>query len=141
MTIPTPTLVTEDTTHPAAEALIDRWEQDAACRNIDPAVFFPERGDKGRTHVATAKNICASCPVTGACLDAHIDEKFGVWGGLTESERRRERRRRGGLAGTTRGAINHGTKGGHRAHLRRGEAACPECAEAARVAKRARKRQ
>ena len=58
----------------------------------DADLFFPERGASTRR----AKAICDGCPVRGECLDyalAH-GEKFGIWGGLSERERRRVRRER-----------------------------------------------
>ena len=68
------------------------WRKDAACRDLDTAVFFPE-DDEG---VAAAKAVCATCPVREACLDFALitRQDDGVWGGLDENERRRVRRRR-----------------------------------------------
>lgn len=67
------------------------WWDRAACRGMDPAMFFPERGDA----VDAAKAICAQCPVRIECLDYALDHKIrhGVWGGM--SERQREKVRRG----------------------------------------------
>jgi len=65
---------------------------DAACVDADPVVFFADHG-----HPATvAKAICAGCPVCSECLDFALagSERFGVWGGMTEKERRVEARRR-----------------------------------------------
>ena len=68
------------------------WRQDAACRDVDTAVFFPETEDGA----VAAKAVCATCPVRGACLDFALitRQDDGVWGGLDENERRRVRRRR-----------------------------------------------
>lgn len=68
------------------------WRQGAACRDLDTAVFFPET----EGGVATAKAVCATCPVRDACLDFALitRQDDGVWGGLDENERRRVRRRR-----------------------------------------------
>jgi WhiB family redox-sensing transcriptional regulator len=68
------------------------WRSLAACRDVDTAVFFPET----ESEVATAKAICAACPVREACLDFALitRQDDGVWGGLDENERRRVRRRR-----------------------------------------------
>lgn len=74
------------------EARIDhaQWRQSAACRGRAPWMFFPGRGDvKG---IAAAKRVCASCIVRDACLDAHRDERDGIYGGLTAGERRTLRR-------------------------------------------------
>ncbi|MDO4255128.1 MAG: WhiB family transcriptional regulator [Kocuria sp.] len=66
------------------------WQTDALCAQTDPEAFFPEKGGSTRD----AKRVCEACPVRSECLDyamAH-DEKFGIWGGLSERERRRLRR-------------------------------------------------
>lgn len=68
------------------------WQDYGNCRGADADLFFPERGASTRR----AKAICDGCPVRGECLDyalAH-GEKFGIWGGLSERERRRVRRER-----------------------------------------------
>ena len=69
-----------------------RWQDQAACLGIDPDLFFPERGASTRE----AKGICASCSVKVDCLEYALanSEKFGIWGGLSERERRRIRRMR-----------------------------------------------
>ncbi|MFE0460734.1 WhiB family transcriptional regulator [Kitasatospora sp. NPDC058965] len=65
----------------------------AACKGVDPDMFFPEPGDEfsGRR----AKAICATCPVREMCLARAMDnrEEFGIFGGLDETERTRLRRR------------------------------------------------
>lgn len=68
------------------------WLEDAACRGVDPALFFPERGASTRE----AKAICAECPVREQCRDYALDtnQKHGIWGGLSERERRRIRSKR-----------------------------------------------
>jgi WhiB family redox-sensing transcriptional regulator len=65
---------------------IDRWIDSAACVSADPAIFFPE-GDQSDTE---AKQCCASCPVRARCRDYALAarEEFGVWGGLSEDERK-----------------------------------------------------
>jgi WhiB family redox-sensing transcriptional regulator len=67
------------------------WQERALCAQTDPEAFFPEKGGSTRE----AKKICAGCEVRAECLEyalAH-DERFGIWGGLSERERRRLRRR------------------------------------------------
>lgn len=68
------------------------WRDNAACVNCDPPdLFFPVGKTGGDALViAEAKAICADCPVRQACLDYALDarEDFGIWGGLTEIERR-----------------------------------------------------
>jgi WhiB family transcriptional regulator, redox-sensing transcriptional regulator len=55
------------------------WEQQAACRDLDTALFFSDDLDE----ISEAKRICLACPVRGRCLDAAVDrgEQYGVWGG------------------------------------------------------------
>jgi WhiB family redox-sensing transcriptional regulator len=69
---------------------------DAACRGRDPRVFFPGRSGAARLLLVEARAICSTCPVREPCADHAIasGEKFGVWGGLSEKQRRVERRRR-----------------------------------------------
>jgi len=66
------------------------WTADAVCASTDPELFYPEKGGSTRE----AKKICAGCPVTAACLQyaLDMDERYGVYGGLSERERRRLRR-------------------------------------------------
>jgi WhiB family redox-sensing transcriptional regulator len=69
----------------------EAWMRDALCAQTDPEAFFPEKGGSTRE----AKKVCQSCPVRAGCLEyalAH-DERFGIWGGMSERERRRLRRR------------------------------------------------
>jgi WhiB family redox-sensing transcriptional regulator len=68
----------------------DQWQERALCAQTDPEAFFPEKGGSTRE----AKRICQGCEVRDACLEyalAH-DERFGIWGGLSERERRRLKR-------------------------------------------------
>jgi len=66
------------------------WVSDALCAQTDPEVFYPEVGGS----VRPAKNVCATCPVLAECRDYALTtgEPDGVWGGLSETERRRIRR-------------------------------------------------
>ena len=67
------------------------WTADALCAQTDPEAFFPELGGSTKQ----AKAICRSCLVRAECLETALvqNERFGIWGGLSESERRRFRRR------------------------------------------------
>jgi WhiB family transcriptional regulator, redox-sensing transcriptional regulator len=67
------------------------WQERALCAQTDPEAFFPEKGGSPRE----AKRICTGCEVRVECLEYALanDERFGVWGGLSERERRRMRRR------------------------------------------------
>jgi len=67
------------------------WQADALCAQTDPEAFFPEKGGSTRD----AKTICTTCEVRGECLEYALqnDERFGIWGGLSERERRKLRRR------------------------------------------------
>jgi WhiB family redox-sensing transcriptional regulator len=70
----------------------DAWRDSAACRGTSPQLYFGTRINE----VADAKKVCKGCKVVGDCLDYALDrpEEFGVWGGASERERRRMRRRR-----------------------------------------------
>ena len=74
------------------------WMDDAACRGMDYKIFFPDRG--GSTRIP--KTICRECPVRLDCLEWAIQtgQKHGIWGGMSERERRKmkvERARREGM--------------------------------------------
>ncbi|MFC5906490.1 WhiB family transcriptional regulator [Streptacidiphilus monticola] len=69
------------------------WQQQARCRDVDPALFFHPAGERGPAHDhrdAVAKRVCAGCPVREPCAEYALRtrEPYGVWGGLTEHERR-----------------------------------------------------
>ncbi len=67
------------------------WQDRALCAQTDPEAFFPEKGGSTRE----AKRICQVCDVRSECLEyalAH-DERFGIWGGLSERERRKLKKR------------------------------------------------
>jgi WhiB family redox-sensing transcriptional regulator len=67
------------------------WQERALCAQTDPEAFFPEKGGSTRE----AKRICTGCEVRAECLEYALehDERFGIWGGLSERERRRLKRR------------------------------------------------
>jgi WhiB family redox-sensing transcriptional regulator len=82
-----PTVTTEFEPEPVSS---DQWQDRALCAQTDPEAFFPEKGGSTRE----AKKICLGCEVRSECLEyalAH-DERFGIWGGLSERERRRLKR-------------------------------------------------
>jgi WhiB family redox-sensing transcriptional regulator len=67
------------------------WQKRALCAQTDPEAFFPEKGGSTRE----AKRMCQGCDVKNECLEyalAH-DERFGIWGGVSERERRALKRR------------------------------------------------
>lgn len=70
---------------------IQSWATDAKCIQAEPDTFFPEKGGSTRE----AKKICADCPVLEECLAYALanDERFGIWGGKSERERRRLKKR------------------------------------------------
>jgi WhiB family redox-sensing transcriptional regulator len=67
------------------------WQTDSLCAQTDPEAFFPEKGGSTRD----AKKICSTCEVRTQCLEYALenDERFGIWGGLSERERRKLRKR------------------------------------------------
>ena len=82
--VPAVRRVEEDDDNPLA------WQADSLCAQTDPEAFFPEKGGSTRE----AKKICASCEVRSQCLEYALmnDERFGIWGGLSERERRKLRK-------------------------------------------------
>lgn len=76
---------------PASEP---HWSTQAACREVDPKLFFPPKGRIDMTR--NAKLVCSKCPVIAQCREMALadPELQGVWGGTTEVERRAIRRRR-----------------------------------------------
>ncbi|MFE4632846.1 WhiB family transcriptional regulator [Streptomyces sp. NPDC056773] len=72
------------------------WQEEAACRELGSRLFFHPRGEQGADRErrdGAAKEVCALCPVQRDCLRhaLKVVEPFGIWGGLTEGERRRLR--------------------------------------------------
>ena len=67
------------------------WQERALCAQTDPEAFFPEKGGSTRE----AKRICLGCEVKDECLEYALakDERFGIWGGLSERERRKLKKR------------------------------------------------
>lgn len=71
-----------------AEVLMPpEWTRKALCAEVDPEIFFPETGQK----TTVVKNICKACVVKVECLEYSLQnkERFGIWGGLSERERRK----------------------------------------------------
>lgn len=77
------------------------WQERGICNQTDPEIFFPKKGGDAAL-VAAAKRVCMSCEVRVECLNYALDndERFGIFGGLTERQRRRitRDRRRGQVA-------------------------------------------
>lgn len=69
------------------------WRRQAACKGLDPTIFYPADEDD---ECLEAKAVCAQCPVNDPCLEhaLGVREKVGIWGGCTERERRRIIRQR-----------------------------------------------
>jgi WhiB family transcriptional regulator, redox-sensing transcriptional regulator len=67
------------------------WQERALCAQTDPEAFFPEKGGSTRE----AKKVCLSCEVRTECLEYALehDERFGIWGGMSERERRKLKKR------------------------------------------------
>lgn len=77
------------------------WRDQAACRTAvrngaDPDDWFPERG--ATLAIARAKAVCSTCPAKHACLEDHLWEEHGIWGGETEVRRKDIRNGRRGVA-------------------------------------------
>ena len=67
------------------------WQERALCAQTDPEAFFPEKGGSTRE----AKRVCLTCDVRNECLEYALqhEERFGIWGGLSERERRKLKKR------------------------------------------------
>ena len=80
----------QDSTEPKAKTENSPGKPEALCAQTDPEAFFPEKGGSTRD----AKRVCGVCPVREECLQYAMDndERFGIWGGLSERERRRLRK-------------------------------------------------
>jgi WhiB family transcriptional regulator, redox-sensing transcriptional regulator len=77
------------------------WMDRALCAQVDPDLFFELSTSRYEMkaqaeRVSAAKAVCAECPVKAECLELALanDERYGIWGGLTERERREVKRRR-----------------------------------------------
>ncbi len=75
------------------------WQLHGACRGADASIFFHPEGERGASRAArerAAKAVCGRCPVIDACREHAIatEEPYGVWGGMSETERDLERSRR-----------------------------------------------
>lgn len=73
------------------------WLDRAACLEHDPELWFQSGvgvSERTELHWAAARAVCAECPVRAECLEAHLSEADGMFGGLTPLERKALRRRR-----------------------------------------------
>ena len=76
------------------------WQEDAACRKNDNILFFgPDQGEselEKQSRELKAKAVCQTCPVREQCLEFAMEtnQKYGIWGGLTDKERASLKRRR-----------------------------------------------
>ena len=73
------------------EETVLSWQERSLCAQTDPEAFFPEKGGSTRE----AKKVCVGCDVRPECLEYALanDERFGIWGGLSERERRKLKKR------------------------------------------------
>jgi WhiB family redox-sensing transcriptional regulator len=112
-----------------------QWASRGACRGQNMTrLFFPGVGEP----TDQAKAVCASCPVITECRTHALEqgEKFGIWGGLSEAQRKEIR---SGRVRRQSWPIKHGTPSGYNIHLRRGETPCAACRQAISVYRTARK--
>lgn len=102
------------------------WRHQAACRGRNTNLWFPETPNPDNPATQLALQICQTCPVKQQCL-THAEtqpELQGIWGGLTQQQRRGRRARQKNRT------INHGTKAGYEQHRLWGEPACEPCKQA-----------
>lgn len=115
------------------------WQDDALCAEIGGDTWYPDKGGSTKE----AKKICLECPVRAECLQYALDhdERFGIWGGKSERERRKMRQpltpRPPRARPTT--AARCGTEAGAKAHANRGETACDACKQASTLARHQRR--
>lgn len=100
------------------------WREAAACRNVDPDLFFPvSKAGPGLRQIEEAKRICRVCPVQALCLAWALDHEvgLGVWGGTTETERRalRQPSERNGPSARTTAVPVSGQARENRAYVRK----------------------
>ena len=117
------------------------WQREGACHGMNVNLWFPRRGESPNK-ILEAKRICQQCPIQQKCLDYSLwhHEKHGIWGGLTELERRNMRRTLGIQPGPTARTTmirRHptpddrcGTYAGWAKHLRNKEKPCEPCQNA-----------
>jgi WhiB family redox-sensing transcriptional regulator len=115
----------------------EAWMDGASCPSVDTDMFFPEKGGTTRP----AKLVCGGCEVRAECLQYALthQERFGVWGGLSE----RERRRLSGPGIPQRRIVRPakcGTSAAYQAHYRRGEKPCQYCRDAEKLVRSLRRR-
>lgn len=115
------------------------WMGRAACRDLDPALFFPQRNEMddkaGNEYAPEARAACAGCPVAAECLMYALNngERHGLWGGKSPKQRRTIRRQliaNGTIVPKPKpyaNAAKCGTRSGYNTHRRRGEEACGPC--------------
>lgn len=105
------------------------------CAQTDPDIFYPEkRGANSREALA----VCRKCEVAEECLAyALLYEKHGVWGGKSENQRKKLRKKLG-IRLIAPDTIPHGTAAGARAHQRKKETPCAPCRQAQAVRERER---
>jgi WhiB family redox-sensing transcriptional regulator len=81
----------------AAQLYQQEWHHGSACREADPELFFPVgEGPAALAQAEEAKSYCRRCPVVTECLKHALNTPIpdGIWGGLTEKERRALKRRK-----------------------------------------------
>lgn len=110
------------------------WRNRAVCVDEDPELFFPA-GTSGPAllQISEAKAVCRRCPVSGECLSWALTrgEAFGIWGGLSEDERRAVKRRNARIRAvgveTCRGRVAHVRTDANTRIDANGQKICMEC--------------
>lgn len=103
------------------------WMTEALCTQVPADVFFPEKGQSADD----ALMICEDCSVQFDCLQYAVEtgQRFGIWGGMTERERRKIRR----TPAKRSLKAPHGTSARYRQHHRDNERACTACRDAEKL--------
>lgn len=111
------------------------WASQAACKAA-PELFHPSKYTP-RSEVVAALAYCRACPVVTECASYALKncEPYGIWGGMTETERKELLLRRGIRGEPEPKPIPHGTEYGQKLHYLRGEKPCADCQAATRRAR------
>ena len=116
--------------------VIPSWVDGAACAGTDPETWQPTQGETDKTRMA--KRICAGCPSRMACLEDALknNERFGIWGGLTVTERDALTSQKPKPE-----PVEHGNLAGYKRHITQHTEPCESCKAANAEYQRDRRRE
>jgi WhiB family redox-sensing transcriptional regulator len=123
-----PDTVVEDQLQVSIFTRSRHWIADAECAQVDPEIFFPEKGGSSRQ----AKEVCARCLVQAECLDDALEhnERFGIWGGQSERNRRKLQTQLEPGAHPADTGVCGTYPRGYQRHAKNGDDPCEDCRSA-----------